>query len=96
MVHKMSINCKRCLWEVQRVLDWRKFKNEKEKKKGTCHNCGTKGHLVKECHKKKQNWKNKFKGSSQVATINKIEFLMTSLSISTLYKDAWFVDFGVS
>lgn len=41
---------------------------------------------------KKKDWKNKLKGSSQVATTSKIEFLMTTLSIYAIYKDAWFVD----
>jgi hypothetical protein len=59
--------------------------------------CGTKGHFVRECHKKKQDWKNTFKGFSQITTTNKIELLMTvRLSIFAICKDACFVGFGVS
>ncbi len=39
--------------KLKKVVNWKKFKNEKQKKKGTCYNCGTKRHFVKECHEKK-------------------------------------------
>jgi hypothetical protein len=59
--------------------------------------CGTKGHFVRECHKKKHDWKNTFKGFSQITTTNKIELLTTAkLSIFVICKDACFVGFGVS
>jgi hypothetical protein len=34
-------------WKFKRVVNWRKFKNEKYKKKGDCYNCGTKAILQK-------------------------------------------------
>jgi len=40
--------------------------------------------------------KNKFKGSSQVATSSQIKYLVTTLFMSAICKDVWFVDFGVS
>ncbi len=40
--------------EFKRGVNWRKFKNEKQKKKWTCYNCDIKGHFVRKCHKKKQ------------------------------------------
>jgi hypothetical protein len=43
-----------------------------------------------------QNWKNKFNSCSQVATTRITKLLMTTLSISIIYKDTWFVDFGTS
>ncbi len=54
--------------QFERFVNWRKFKNEKQNKRGASYNCGTKGHFAREYHKKKQNWNNKFKGSSQIAT----------------------------
>jgi hypothetical protein len=67
--------------KFKRGVDWKKFKNEKLKKKETCYNCGIKNHFANECHKKKQNWKNKFKGFSHVVTMNKIKLLVTTLFI---------------
>jgi hypothetical protein len=43
-----------------------------------------------------QNWKNKFNSFSQVATTRITQLLVIALSISIIYKDAWFVDFGAS
>ncbi len=34
-------------WKFKRVVNWKKFKNEKYKKKGNCYNCDTKGHFAK-------------------------------------------------
>jgi hypothetical protein len=67
-----------------------------KKKKGACYNCGTKRHFVKECHEKKQNWKNKFKGFSKVDTTSKTKFLVVILSFFAIFKDAWFVDLRAS
>ncbi len=39
---------KMCFWEVQKGVNWRKFKNEKQNNKGAYHNCGTKSHFIKE------------------------------------------------
>jgi hypothetical protein len=36
--------------------------------------------------------KNKFKGLSQIATTRKFELLVTSLSISKICRDAWFIN----
>ncbi len=55
-------------------------------------NCATKGHFAKECNKKNNIGKNKFKGFSQVTTIRKIELLVISLSISKICRDAWFIN----
>jgi hypothetical protein len=41
---------------------------------------------------KKKDWKNKLKGSSQMATTSKIERFMTTLFIYVIYKDTWFVE----
>ncbi len=43
--------------KFKRVVDRKKFKNDKKKKKRACYNCATKGHFAKECHKKRQYWK---------------------------------------
>jgi hypothetical protein len=40
--------------KFKRVVDWRKFKNEKKMKNNACYNYGTKGHFARKCHKKKQ------------------------------------------
>ncbi len=45
--------------KFKRVVDRKKFKNGKQKKKGACYNCATKVHFARECHKKKQYWKRK-------------------------------------
>jgi ribosomal protein S14 len=34
-------------WKFKRVVNWKKFKNEKYKKKEDCYNCGTNGHFAK-------------------------------------------------
>ncbi len=91
-----TLNDKGVFRKFKRVINWRKFKNEKQKKKGAYYNCGIKGHFVRKCHKKKQGWNNKFKGSSLVAIASKNELLVTTLSISSICKDAWFVDYGAS
>ncbi len=62
--------------EFKRGVDWRKFKNEKRKKKWTWYNYNTKGHFARKCHKNKQDWENKFKGFSQIIIISKIELLV--------------------
>jgi hypothetical protein len=60
-------------------------------------NCGTKGHFVGECHKKRQDWKNTFKGLSQITTTNKIQLLVIAkLSIFAICKDSCFVGSRVS
>jgi len=49
--HKRLIS-KGVYYKFKRFVKWRKFKNEKYKKKGDCCNCGTKGHIAKKkCHK---------------------------------------------
>jgi hypothetical protein len=55
--------CFHPFWGVQMGCKWEEVQEWEAKKRGACYNCGTKGHFVKECHKKKQDWKNKFKGS---------------------------------
>ncbi len=65
-----ALNVKGVFEKFKKLIDWRDFKYEKQKKKGTCYNYGIKGHFARKCHKKKQDWKNKFKGSSQVTTTN--------------------------
>jgi hypothetical protein len=67
-----------------------------KKKKGAYSNFDTKGHFARKCHKKKKDWKNKFKGSSQVATTKKIELHMIIWSIFAIFRGAWFVDFETS
>jgi hypothetical protein len=42
-----------CFWDIQKGVNWKSFKNEKLKKKGTYYNCGIKGHFAKKCHKNK-------------------------------------------
>jgi hypothetical protein len=44
---------------------------------------------------RKKRLKNKFKGYSQIAIMNKI-VLVIALSISLVCKDAWFIDSGAS
>jgi hypothetical protein len=44
---------------------------------------------------RKNKLKNKFKGSSQIAIVNKI-VLVIALSISLVCKDAWFIASGAS
>jgi hypothetical protein len=66
-----ALNGKGVFEKFKQIIDWRDFKYEKQKKKGTCYNYGIKGHFARKCHKKKQDKKNKFKGSSQVTTTNK-------------------------
>ncbi len=78
--------------KFKRVVDRKKFKNEKQKKKGAYYNCATKGHFAKECNKTNNIGKNKFKGFSQVTTTRKIELLVISLSISKICRDAWFIN----
>jgi hypothetical protein len=68
--HK-ALSVKGVFEKFQKIIDWRNFKYEKQKKKGTCYNYGIKGHFAKKYHKNKQDWKNKFKGSSQITTISK-------------------------
>jgi hypothetical protein len=65
----------------KRFVDWKKFKNEKQKMKGACYNCGIEGHFAKKCHKKKQNWNNTFKGSSQIVTTCKTKIFIAILPI---------------
>jgi hypothetical protein len=43
-----------------------------------------------------QNWTNKFNSSSQVTTTSITELLVTTLYVSIIYKEAWFIDFGAS
>jgi hypothetical protein len=45
------------LGSSKRVINWRKFKNEKQKKKGAYYNCAIKGHFVRKCHKKNKDGK---------------------------------------
>jgi hypothetical protein len=55
---------KKFKWDI----NWKKVsKNEKPKKKKKCYNSSIKGHFVRDYHKK-EDWKNKFKGSSHVVT----------------------------
>ncbi len=49
----------------------------------------------KRISQEKKDLKNKFKGSSHVAIINKIVFVIV-LFISLVCKDAWFIDSGTS
>jgi hypothetical protein len=35
--------------KFKKFVNWKKFKNEKYKKKGACYNCDTKGHFAREC-----------------------------------------------
>ncbi len=44
----------------------------------------------------KQNWKNKFKGFSHVAIMNKIELFVITLFIYVNCKNTWFIDYGAS
>lgn len=46
--------------------------------------------------KKKQDWKNKFKGSSHVIIVGKIKLFVINLFIFTICKYIWFIDFGAS
>jgi hypothetical protein len=48
--------------------------------------------LARECHKKKQDLNNKFKGFSQIVTTRKTKNLLTILPIFAICKDTWFVD----
>ncbi len=41
--------------KFKKVVNYKKFKNEKQKKKVTCYNYVTKGHITRKCSKKKQN-----------------------------------------
>jgi hypothetical protein len=52
--------------------------------------------LQKNVTKRDNIGKNKFNGFSQVATIRKIELLVTSLSIFLICRDAWFINFRTS
>jgi hypothetical protein len=91
-----ALTIKRVFGKLKSIIDRRKFKNEKKKKKGTCYNCCTKGYFVKECHEKKQDWQNKFKDFSKVAITRKTKFLVIALSIFANFRDSWFVDLRAS
>jgi hypothetical protein len=41
--------------KFKKVVNYKKFKNEKQKKKVTSYNYVTKGHFTRKCSKKKQN-----------------------------------------
>jgi hypothetical protein len=41
--------------KFKKVVNYKKFKNEKQKKKVTCYNYVAKGHFIRKCFKKKQN-----------------------------------------
>jgi hypothetical protein len=51
------------------------------------------GGILEHCLFKK---KNKFEGFSQIIITIKIKLLVTILSISTIFKDAWFIDYRAS
>ncbi len=57
---------------LKEVQEW----EVEKKKKGAYYNCGTKGHSVKECHEKKQDGKNKFKGSHVHCWIASLKFCL--------------------
>jgi len=63
-----TLNVKRCFWQVQKNYRLEEFQIWKAKEERNLLNLGIKGHFARECHKKKQDWKNKFKGSSLVTT----------------------------
>ncbi len=77
-------------YKLEEVQEW------KAKKEGSLLQLWHQRPFCQKMSQKKQIWKNKFKGSSQVAITSKTELFVTTLSIFSICKDAWFVDYGTS